>query len=128
MPESVIAAEVPVPGQPLPSSAQGYRQSSPDLLIRVDVTYLRQDFSVMLPVAEPGPWPEMQRFDFLIRDRKVTEAEAKVYRDKLTPTEPGVLSPYHKAALAALRDITGKDTAPTAEAWKTLLNLASGRD
>ena len=32
-----------------------------------------------------------------------------------------MLSPYHKAAVAALRDLTGKDTAPTAEAWRKLL-------
>jgi hypothetical protein len=119
---NVIAAEVPVPDQPLPLPAQGYRQSSPDLMIRVDVTYLRQDFSAMLPVAEAHPWPEMQRFDFLVRERKVTEDEAAEFREKLTPKEAGVLSPYHKAALAALRDITGKDTAPTAEAWKALLS------
>jgi len=34
-----------------------------------------------------------------------------------------VLSPYHRAALAALRELTGRDTAPTAEAWRLLLKL-----
>jgi hypothetical protein len=127
MPESAMTAEVPVPGQPLPTPLQGYRKSSPDLMIRVDVTYLRQDFSAMLPVAEPSPWPEMQRFDFLVRERSVNEDEAKMYREKLTPKEAGVFSPYHKAALAALREITGKDAAPTAEAWKKLLNPPATR-
>jgi hypothetical protein len=32
-----------------------------------------------------------------------------------------VLSPYHKAAVGALRELTGKDAAPTAEAWRKLL-------
>jgi hypothetical protein len=118
---SAITAEVPVQDQPLPLPSEGYRQSSPDMMVRIDVTYLRQDFSALMPVADAHPWPEMQRFDFLVRERKLTDDEVVVYRDKLTPKEVGVLSPYHKAALAALREITGKDTAPTAEAWRKLL-------
>lgn len=118
-----VTAEVPVQDQALPSPAQGYRQSSPDLLIRIDVTYLRQDFSVMLAVAEAHPWPEMQRFDFMVRERIVTTEEAAVYREKLTPKEAGMLSPYHKAALSALRELTGKDTTPTAAAWRKLLDM-----
>ena len=120
---NAITAEVPVQGQPLPSPAEGYRQSSPDLMIRIDVTYLRQDFSAMMPVSEAHPWPELQRFDFMVRERKLTAEEAVAYREKLTPKEAGVLSPYHRAALAALRELTGKDAAPTAEAWRKLLAL-----
>jgi hypothetical protein len=121
---NAITAEVPIPGQPMQPPSQGYgTSSSPDLMVRIDVTYLRQDFSMMLPVKDARPWPEMQRFDFLIRERKVTAEEAKVYKEKLTPSEEGTLSPFHKAALAALRDLTGKDTAPTAEAWRKLLKL-----
>jgi hypothetical protein len=118
-----ITAEVPVQGQPLPLPSEGYRQSSPDMMIRIDVTYLRQDFSAMLPVPDAHPWPESQRFDFLVRERKLTDEEAISYRDQLTPKEAGVFSPYHRAALAALREISGKDTAPTAEAWRKLLNI-----
>ncbi|MCE9564540.1 MAG: HEAT repeat domain-containing protein [Planctomycetes bacterium] len=119
---AALTVEVPIEGVPLPLPAEGYRQSSPDLMIRLDVTYLRQDFSVQLAVADSNPWPEMQRFDFLVRERLVTSTEAELYREKLTPKEAGVLSPYHRAALAALRDITGKDTAPTAAAWRKLLD------
>jgi hypothetical protein len=122
---SGIAVEVPVQGQALPTTAQGYQSSqpSPDLMVRIDVTYLRQDFSVMLSVADAHPWPELQRFDFMVRERTVTAEEAAMYRDKLTPKEAGVLSPYHKAALAALRELTGKDTAPTAAAWRKMLDV-----
>lgn len=124
---NALTAEVPIPGQPLPSPSQGYQSASPspDLMIRVDVTYLRQDFSARLPVADAQPWPEMQRFDFFVRERKLTSAEATDYQQKLTPKEAGVLSPYHKAAVAALRELTGKDTAPTAEAWRKLLGTKS---
>jgi hypothetical protein len=118
-----ITAEVPTPGQPLPTPAQGYNRSSPDLMIRVDVTYLRPDFSATLTVPDAHPWPELQRFDFVVRERAVTADEAQTYREKLTLKEVGVLSPYHRAVLAALREMTGKDTAPTAEAWRKLLSL-----
>jgi hypothetical protein len=119
-----LAVEVAVQGQPLPGPFEGgYRQSTPELMIRLDVTYLRQDFSAALPVAEAHPWPEMQRFDFFVRERTLTADEAATYQEKLTPKEEGVLSPYHKAALAALREMTGKDAAPTAAAWRKLLNV-----
>jgi hypothetical protein len=120
---NIITAEVPIPGQPLPLPFEGYRQSSPDIMIRLDVTYLRQDFSAMLPVAEAHPWPDAQRFDFFVRERELDADEVTTHREKLTPKEAGVISPYHRAAVAALRDITGKDAAPTADAWRKLLGL-----
>jgi hypothetical protein len=33
------------------------------------------------------------------------------------------LSPYHRSALYALRELTGRDTEPTALAWRKLLKL-----
>ncbi len=121
---SEMTAEVAVQGQALPSLPQGYNQSSsPDLLVRIDVTYLRQDFSAKLPVPDAAPWPEEQRFDFFVRERKLTDEEVVSYRDQLISKEEGVLSPYHKAAVSALRQLTGKDTAPTAEAWRKLLKM-----
>jgi hypothetical protein len=125
----VLTAEVPDPSQPLPSlsdGGSGYGNSGfPDNLVRIDVTYLRQDFSVMLPVADSAPWPHMQRFDFVARTRTLGDDELKSYTAKFDNLEHGVLPPNHKAALAALRDLTGKDTTPTAEAWRKLMKLAS---
>jgi hypothetical protein len=123
-PES-LTTSVPVPGDPLPPPSQGYNNPSiPDILVRVDVTYLRQDFSTLLPVADANPWPEMQRFDFLVRQRPLTEDEARVYREKLTGREAGAVAPHQRAALVALRELTGRDTEPTAQAWRKLLRLA----
>jgi hypothetical protein len=117
-----LTAPAPIPGEPLPNPSQGYGTSIiPDILVRVDVTYLRQDFSALLPVADAGPWPEMQRFDFLVRRRVLTEEEAKVYREQLAGREPGYVPPHRRAALVALRELTGRDTEPTAEAWRKLL-------
>jgi len=120
-----VTAEVPVPGQPMTPPSGGYNTSQPDILVRVDVTYLRQDFSALQPVADANPWPEMQRFDFLVRRRTLTDEEATAYREKLTPREPGQFSPYRRAALVALRDLTGRDTEPTPEAWRRLLKLSA---
>jgi hypothetical protein len=117
-----ITAEVPSPNDPLPQDNEGYRNSMPDILVRVDVTYLRSDFSMLQAVADAAPWPEMQRFDFVVRKRSLTDEEATAAREKLEKRKPGELSPYRRAALTALRELTGKDTEPTAEAWKKLLD------
>src|SRR5262249_15298183 len=120
-----LTAQVPVPGEPLPTPSQGYANSVPDLLVRVDVTYLRQDFSLMQAVEDANPWPEMQRFDFLVRTRVLTEEEAQTYQAKLDKREPGQLSPYNRAVLTALRDLTGKDVEPTGKAWRKLLEKSA---
>jgi hypothetical protein len=122
-PETLMVA-VPTPDQPLNPPQGGYSQGgSPDLLVRLDVTYLRQDFSMLQPVADAAPWPEMQRFDFLVRTRELTDEEAADFRAKLDKREKGRITPYQRAAVTALREMTGKDTGPTAEAWRKLLEL-----
>jgi hypothetical protein len=127
VPPSTVTGAIPTPGEPLPSPFDGYRGSSPDVFVRIDVTYLRQDFSVMQSVADAHPWPEKQRFDFLVRTRTLTDSEAEAFREKLTPREPGRFSPYHRAILAALRELTGRDTAPSADGWRRLLGLPGAR-
>jgi hypothetical protein len=73
-----IANRRPIPGSPLsPQYYANRSRSVDDLFVRAAVTYLRQDFSVVLPVAKAAPWPEEQRFDFLVRTRKATKAEAE---------------------------------------------------
>jgi hypothetical protein len=122
---TVFTAEVPIQGQPLLPPSQGYSRATPhpDLLVRIDVTYLRQDFSAMLPVTDAAPWPELQRFDFIVRERALNTQELATFNTTLAVKDDGVVTPYHRAALAALRDLTGKDAAPTAEAWRKLLKL-----
>jgi hypothetical protein len=126
IPEGVLTVGVPLPNEPLPKPSQGGYQSSPsspDILVRIDMTYLRQDFSVMMRVANAEPWPEVQRFDFLVRTRTLTAAEAQAYEPCCVDDEPGRLSPYHRAALFALRELTGRDAEPTAAAWRKMLKL-----
>jgi hypothetical protein len=119
--DGTLTAGVPIPGQPLPSPSQGYQSSPPELLVRLDVTYLRQDFSLFQAVADAHPWPEQQRFDYLVRTRVLTDEEADAQRDKLRE-RGGQLSPYRRATLLALRELTGRDIEPTAEAWQRLLH------
>ncbi len=120
-----LTAPVPIPGQqiPTPSPHSPYGHFTiPDTNLAFDVTYLRQDFSVKLPVANAQPWPAMQRFDFLVRTREITEKDAQAYRDLLRPAKDGELTPYQSAALASLRQLTGRDAEPTADAWRRLLD------
>jgi len=86
VPAGTLTAPVPLSTDPLQTPSEGYQNSAPeapDLQVRVDVTYLRQDFSVFQPVAAAQRGPDMQRFDFLVRTRVLTEEEADVYRQNV---------------------------------------------
>lgn len=113
-----VLASVPSPVDPLPPtlSVVYYRsRGSLDVFVRADTTYLRQDFSALLSVPDPDPWPEKQRFDFLIRTRVLDNEEAA---ERLKKSEPKCSSPQHEAALAALRRLTGHDLGPSAAVWR----------
>ncbi|MBM4071942.1 MAG: HEAT repeat domain-containing protein [Planctomycetes bacterium] len=92
--------EVPIPGSAI---TRYYGESNRDLLVRFDVTYLRQDFSAPLAVADADQWPSMQRYDFVVRTREINEAEAATWR-KLLPADAA--SPYHRAARMALASLS----------------------
>lgn len=125
-PPQAVTAPMPIPGVALGSFQEGYNSipSTPDILVRIDVTYLRQDFSVLQPVADAHPWPRMQRFDFLVRDVTLTPAQAKALQQKLQPAK-GAGSPYQQVVLGSLRSLTGLDAAATPQAWKQALKLPS---
>jgi len=107
--EQVLLADVPLPNQPLPERG-GYDDfpRSPsrlaNLLVRIDVTYLRQDFSAMADVPDAAPWPTQQRFDFVVRKRVLTPAEVRDLQKRLEGE-----SPYRQAAATALRALTGRN-------------------
>ena len=93
----------------------------PDLAVRIDVTYLRQDFSLMQKIENGMTGQAEERFDFLVRTRELKEYELMLYRDWRISQGPNYLSPNHQAALTALRHLTGRDAGPTATAWRTAL-------
>jgi hypothetical protein len=104
----VASGLVPTPGQSLPPpwSRQYYGGGSrADVFVRADVTYLRQDFSLMQPARDYKEyrWPEMQRFDFLVRTRPATAQEIASWRGRQGPNS---ISPQHDALLLTVRELT----------------------
>src|SRR5262245_65228345 len=76
-----VRAGVPSPdgtGGQAPSSrgTGGYSVGSRGIFVRADVTYLKQDFSVMLPVLKPDLRQVVERFDFFVRERVALASEA----------------------------------------------------
>ena len=53
--DGLVRGLVPTPGQPLPRL---YYVSRTGNFVRADITFLRQDFSVVLTVPEAQPWPK----------------------------------------------------------------------
>ena len=116
-----VRGPIPTPGEPLPTSAQlYYAERSGISMVKAEVTYLRQDFSVALPVEEPGAWPTYQRFDFLVRARPLTAAELAGFAAQAGAAERPP-SAQRQALLYALRVLTGQDAGTAAQAWRELL-------
>jgi hypothetical protein len=88
------------------------------VVVRGDITFLRQDFSVQLPMAAPGAAkPVGVRFDYVVCRRLIPrkEAERRLELHEGRPTYP-----QRDAVLSALRGLTGRDAGYTTEAWRQL--------
>jgi hypothetical protein len=122
--EDLVRGQVPTPGRPVPRK---YCPQPGDTVIRADVTYLRQDFSVMQRVTNPQRWPSWQRFDYLVRQRPLTAAEAARWTvAKTTEYEAQRGSyPQREAVLFALRDLTGMDAGKSSLGWRLALWMKS---
>jgi HEAT repeat protein len=101
-------------GPTIPGGANGVWANK--VLIRADVQFLRQDFSVTFPPSPNYPADSGLRFDFLVRTRPLTPDEMNEW--KYRPVAPTY--PQREAALFALRAVTGQDAGPTTEAWLKL--------
>jgi hypothetical protein len=88
------------------------------VFVRPDVTYLQQDFSWALPVTNPGPWPAVQRYDFLVRTRPAEAGEA---------ARPELELPQRQAVVRALQALTGQDFGDRAADWRAGLAVAMNR-
>jgi hypothetical protein len=88
------------------------------LLVRADITYLRQDFSIQQPnrLALTSP-PVDLRFDYVVRFRPLTESQTREW--KAQTKRPDTYE-QREAVLFALRELTGQDAGPTTEAWQKL--------
>jgi hypothetical protein len=112
-----LNAAVPTPGVPIPTSSAYYEFGRQNRFIRADITYLRQDFSMLIPVAEVGPWPMYQRFDYVVRTRRATKREIAAASGK-NPVEPYPPYPQRETVLFALRELTGKDAGRSSDDWR----------
>ena len=111
-----VRGTVPSPGEALPVK---YYQHTPTRggFVRADVTYLRQDFSVMqtLKNNDYKPWPDNQRFDYVVRNRPANAAEKIEFARK---KNKAVNPEYKQAIVFALRELTGKRTSKDSkEQW-----------
>ncbi len=116
-----VAGLVPTPNEPLPPPSQPYYSGSPGgIFVRADVTYLRQDFALALPVERPGAWPAHQRFDYLVRTRHATDEERAAWEKR--KARPAAY-PQRESVLFALRGLTGRDGGSSPERWRAVLDL-----
>ncbi len=108
---------VPVPGKPLPRLYYEDRRGD---FVRADVTYLRQDFSMIEEVSKPDRWPRWQRFDYMVRTRELTAEEQAAQEKKSRKSGPASY-PQRDAVLFALRELTGLDAGDESADWYELL-------
>jgi hypothetical protein len=110
---------IPIPGEAMPTSSVVYYSLRPGQnAVRADVTYLRQDFSVMLPVANSAPWPAEQRYDFFVRLRVLKDEQAANIKNRIQPKATA----YKTAIVQALKALTGQDAGYSAAAWRRALD------
>jgi hypothetical protein len=100
-------------GPRVPGSSGGVWANK--VLIRADVQFLRQDFSVTLPTDGAYAATVGLRFDFLVRKRPLKPNEVREWKERpVAPTYP-----QRESTLYALRTLTGQDAGSSAEAWLT---------
>lgn len=95
-----ITGLVPTPGKALSPQYYASRARSGEILVRADISYFRQDFSVVQPVEKAAPWPESQRYDYLVRTRVATADEVAALQ------KPPATYPQREAVLFALKELS----------------------
>src|SRR5262249_54853120 len=101
---------VPSPGRGGSSTSVETAVTEAPLLIRADITYVRQDFSLQLPVAPPTAPALERRFDYVVRTRPISAQEVWALRRQLGDRAS---YPQREAVLVALRALAGHDAGPT---------------
>jgi hypothetical protein len=112
----------------IPMFEGGYLKGT-GTFVRADVTYLRQDFSILLsPGTTNGEEESLRRFDFLVRVRELNDKEIAQIR-ALRSSKTGVLaiSDQKKAIVYALKGLSGKNAGSDSAAWRSVLAGARTR-
>ncbi len=105
----VIRGSVPTPGERV---RPVYSRDDHVGFIRADVTYLKQDFSVVQEMPEADPWPRFQRFDYLVRTREATLAEIALANSPEALDQRNQDYPQRVAVRHALDGLLEKATHP----------------
>jgi hypothetical protein len=114
-PSDWVRGRVMEPGVAIPLEYYGTPNGT---FVRADITYLRPEFSAMLRVEDAKPWPDLQRFDFIVRTRPATAEE--VARSEQQPVSTNY--PQRVALLYALRRLSGRDLDASTETWRKYAN------
>ncbi|MCA9072111.1 MAG: HEAT repeat domain-containing protein, partial [Planctomycetaceae bacterium] len=128
--KDLVAAPVPVPGQRLPQVYYSSFRRSRSVFVRADVTYIRQDFSLVHDVKlqkleRRGEWPERQRFDYFVRTREANPEEISLH--KKTSAREKLRYSQREAVLVALRTLTRENLGDDSEEWKPLKTVVRGK-
>lgn len=126
--DDLVRGRVPMPGEDPPPL---YYAERTGIFVRADLTYLRQDFSVVQPVINAGKWPGNQRYDYVLRTRPLTKQEITTYqkleKDGKFPKE----YPQQGSIVFALKELTKQDFGNTYDDWnqgvQKLLKSPGGR-
>jgi hypothetical protein len=97
--DDLLRAAVPTPGIALNPGRGFYRGGNPS--VRADVTFVRQDFSLTLPVKNAAPWPSEQRFDFVVRHRDARPEELAALEKRSADAS----YPQREAVIFALKEL-----------------------
>jgi hypothetical protein len=109
-----LRSVVSTPGEPLPRTYYSSRKGD---FVRADITYLRQDFSLIERVLKPEKWPEWQRFDYLVRRRELKADELAALQKPPQRKPDRVSYPQREAVRFALRELTGLDAGESSADW-----------
>jgi HEAT repeats len=111
----LVRGRVPMPGEDPPPL---YYQERTGIFVRADITFLRQDFSVVQPVPNSGKWPGNQRYDYVLRERPLTKPEQKAFQQLEKDQKLPKAYPQRDAVLFALRQLTQRDAGDTYDEWR----------
>ena len=108
-----------VPNWDSPIPQQYYAHRHPDFVsVRADITYLKQDFSVVQPVVDHGLWPDKQRFDFVVQQKPLTPSKAIRIKKKFDRAK----NRNREAIVFALKKLSNlRPEDNSSESWKAIL-------
>ena len=98
---STLSGPVPLRDREIPVVYYGSRERGVTL-VNASTVYLRQDFSVLHSVKEAKPWPELQRFDYLVRTRQLRGDEIPKKAEK---SKPATIDYPQREAVQALLEV-----------------------